>query len=113
MLDIKDQMALDVGVSYWDLGSFRQHLEGLGAVLHLLPYCIHPECGPRFGVQGLGFLDILRDLNSVLLVNPKVLLLRGLDDPIPFLHGVGNPPSKGWFLCKTIVYGILGHLKQV
>jgi len=87
MLDIKDQMALDVGVPYWDPGSFRQHLKGFGAVLHFLPYRIHPECGPCFGVQGLGFMNILLDLNSVLLMNPKVSLLRGLDDPVPFLQG--------------------------
>ena len=38
MLDIKDQMALDVGVPYRDPGSFWQDLEGLGAVLYFLPY---------------------------------------------------------------------------
>ena len=69
---------------------------------------------PRRMTKGLQFLmDTLRDLNSVLRMNPKASLLHGLDDPVPFLHGVGNPPSKGRFLCKTIVYGILGHLKQV
>jgi len=32
-------------------------------------------------------MNILLDLNSVLLMNPKVSLLRGLDDPVPFLQG--------------------------